>query len=83
MDVKGYALLHIIVLLFIKLQLNQMKTVEIIRKRNLGPKLQCLLKVKEDLSSVLIFRMLKITFLLLKLNSSIVSVDHNDIFEHK
>ena len=52
---------------------------------DLGPELQCLLKVKEDLLSyVLIFQDAKNDVLnWLKSKLFHFSVDHNDIFDHK
>ena len=50
---------------------------------DLGPELQCLLKVKEDLLSLLIFQDAKIDVLnWLKSKLFHFSVDHN-IFDHK
>ena len=46
--------------------------------------LQCFLKVKEDLSQVLIFQERKITFQTgSNQNIFFFSVNHNDIFKHK
>ena len=51
---------------------------------DLGPELQCLLRVKEDLSLVLIFQDAKNNVLnSLKSNSLNFSADDNNIFDHK
>ena len=50
----------------------------------MGPELQCLLKVKEDFSQVLIFQDAKNNVSSWQNeNMFIFSVDHSDIFDHK